>query len=149
MGVDPPRVVDVVALVGERLHQPDVLVEPVALLIVGAAAAADAAIVVPPVLQKIRIDFFSLCRTMSAYALPQSRALLGGVTNDQTGLEGRYTMELDYPFSQRPADPTAAPDFAGPSLSTAIREQWGLRLVPGKGPFQVLVVESAQPPTTD
>ena len=58
-------------------------------------------------------------------------------------------MQLDYPFSQRPADPTAAPDFAGPSLSTAIRERWGLRLVPGKGPFQVLVVESAQPPTTD
>ena len=99
MGVDPPRVVDVVALVGERLHQPDVLVEPVALLIVGAAAAADAAIVVPPVLQKIRIDFFSLCWTMSAYALPQSRALLGGVTNDQTGLKGRYTMELDYGFA--------------------------------------------------
>jgi hypothetical protein len=82
-------------------------------------------------------------------SLPQSRVLLGGVTGDQTGLEGRYTMELDYPFPQRPADPTAPPDFAGASLSTAIREQWGLRLVPGKGPFQVLVVESAQPPTTD
>ena len=147
MCVDPPRVVDVVALVGERLHQPDVLVEPVALLIVGAAAAADAAIVVPPVLQKIRIDFFSLCWTMSAYALPQSRALLGGVTNDQSGLEGRYTMELDYPFPT--AAPAAPPEFAGPSLSTAVQEQWGLRLVPGKGPFEVLVVESAQPPTTD
>ena len=82
-------------------------------------------------------------------SLPQSRALLGGVTNDQTGLKGRYSMELDYPFSQRPADPAARPDFAGASLSTAIREQWGLRLVPGKGPFQVLVVESVQPPTTD
>jgi uncharacterized protein (TIGR03435 family) len=74
---------------------------------------------------------------------------LGGVTGDQTGRKGRYTMELDHSFPQRPADPTAPPDFARASLPTAIREQWGLRLVPGKRPFQVLVVESGQSPTTD
>ena len=46
-----------------------------------------------------------------------------------------------------PAAPAAPPEFAGPSLSTAVQEQWGLRLVPSKGPLKVIVVESAQPPT--
>jgi uncharacterized protein (TIGR03435 family) len=32
-------------------------------------------------------------------------------------------------------------------LSTAVREQWGLRLVPSKGQLKVIVVESAKPPT--
>ena len=97
----------------------------------------------------ISLDGAAMTTVAEFLSLPQSRGLLGGVTSDHTGLEGRYTMELDYPFPQRPADPTASPDFAGASLSTAVREQWGLRLVPAKGPFPVLVVESAQPPTTD
>ena len=80
---------------------------------------------------------------------PPARALLGKVVADHTGLKGRYTMELDYPFfAQRPAD-SAAPALAGPSLPTAVQEQWGLRLVPGRGPFRAVVIESAQLPTED
>jgi uncharacterized protein (TIGR03435 family) len=57
-------------------------------------------------------------------------------------------MELDYPFAPSPpAAPAAPPEFAGPSFSTAVQEQWGLRLVPRKGRLKVIVVESAQPPT--
>jgi uncharacterized protein (TIGR03435 family) len=83
-------------------------------------------------------------------SLPQARALLGGLVQDATGLAGRYPMELDYPFAlQRPGDPAAPPDFAGPSLSTAVKEQWGLRIVKGQGKFRLVVVESAQLPTAD
>jgi uncharacterized protein (TIGR03435 family) len=85
-------------------------------------------------------------------SLPPSRTLLGKIVNDQTGLTGRYTMELDFPFApqpQRPADPAAPPDFGAPSLFTAVREQWGLRLVPGRGPFRLVTVESAQLPTAN
>ena len=67
-------------------------------------------------------------------SLPLARPLLGNITVDQTGLKGRYTMDLDYPFAtQRPADPAAPVDFGAPSLSTAVREQWGLRVVRGQG----------------
>src|SRR5205085_3955063 len=48
---DAPGVADLVALLGQRLHQGDVLVEPVAPLIVG-AAAPDAAIVVAAILHE-------------------------------------------------------------------------------------------------
>jgi uncharacterized protein (TIGR03435 family) len=89
--------------------------------------------------------------TMSTVAellsLPPARALLGTITQDHTGLTDRYTMELDYAFAPPGAAAPASPEFAGPSLSTAVREQWGLRLVPGKGPLKVIIVESAQLPT--
>jgi len=84
--------------------------------------------------------------TMSTAAqmlsLPPGRVLLGTITVDRTGLTGRYTLDLDYLFTGAPP----APDFAGPSLPTAIKEQWGLRLVPGKARLKLLVIDSAQPP---
>jgi uncharacterized protein (TIGR03435 family) len=80
-------------------------------------------------------------------SLPPARRLLGTITQDRTGLTGRYTMELDYPFAPSGPAASAAPtEFAGPSLPTAVREQWGLRLVPGKGRLKLLIVESAQLP---
>jgi uncharacterized protein (TIGR03435 family) len=94
----------------------------------------------------IRIDGATMVTVADVLSLPPGRALLGTVTQDQTGLTGRYTMELDYVFPSSSAG-APQPEFAGPSLSTAVREQWGLRLVPGKGPLKILRVESAQLPT--
>ena len=71
-------------------------------------------------------------------SLPPARALLGTIVADQTGLKGRYTLELEYVFP---------PDVTAPSLSTVLQEQWGLRVVPGRGTFRNVVVESAQLPT--
>ena len=86
---------------------------------------------------------FSVAEFLS---LPQSRPRLDGtITHDRTGLTGRYTLELDYAFSQgRPANPTAPAGEA--SLYTVIQEQWGLRVVPGPGTLKVVTIENAQPP---
>jgi uncharacterized protein (TIGR03435 family) len=85
-------------------------------------------------------DGVTMTTVASLLSLPPARALLGNLTEDQTGLTGRYTLDLDYVFPP-PAD--------APSLTTAIKEQWGLRVVPGKGTFKIIRVESAQLPTTD
>ena len=96
----------------------------------------------------IRADGVTMGTVAELLSLPPARALLGTITQDRTGLTGRYTMELDYPFNPAPQAASAAPpEFAGPSLSTVVLEQWGLRLVPGKGRLKVIVVESAQAPT--
>jgi uncharacterized protein (TIGR03435 family) len=98
----------------------------------------------------IRIDGATMFTVAEMLSLPPARALLGTITQDRTGVTERFTMELDYWFAPSPAAAAAAPpEFAGPSLSTAVREQWGLRLVPGKGRLKVIVVESAQPPTAN
>ena len=98
----------------------------------------------------ITLDGATMFSVAEVLSLPQARTLMGGLTGDQTGLKGRYTMDLDYQFAApRPADPAGAPDFAGPALSTAVREQWGLRIQPGKAPFRLVVIESAQMPTAN
>lgn len=98
----------------------------------------------------MRIDGATMFTVAEMLSLPPARALLGTITQDRTGLTGRFTMELDYPFAPTgPAAAAAPPEFAGPSLSTAVREQWGLRLVPGKGQLKVVAIESARLPTND
>jgi uncharacterized protein (TIGR03435 family) len=79
------------------------------------------------------------------------------VTN-QTGLIGVYQIALTFaptgsgdidkalrmlrtPTSDAAAAPDAAPP--APALSTALQEQLGLKLVPGKGPVEILVIDSA------
>jgi uncharacterized protein (TIGR03435 family) len=98
----------------------------------------------------ISIDGGTMFTAAEVLSLPPARALLGTIVADQTGLKGRYTMELDYPFpAQGPGNPAAPADFGPPSLFTAVQEQWGLRLVKGKGPFRLVVVENAQLPSPD
>jgi uncharacterized protein (TIGR03435 family) len=94
----------------------------------------------------IRVDGATMVTVADVLSLPPGRALLGTVTRDQTGLTDRYTMELDYVFPPLSAG-APQPEFAGPSLPTAVREQWGLRIVPGRGLLKVIRVESAQLPT--
>ena len=81
-------------------------------------------------------------------SLPQARTLLRTIVQDRTGLDKRYTLRLDFPFAPpRPADPTRPPEFEGPSLFQAIREQWGMRLEKGEGPLHMVFVESVERPT--
>ena len=120
--------------------------------VVGPASSADdAAVPYCPTGYRagvIRIDGATMVTVAEMLSLPPARALLGTVTQDRTGLTDRYTMELDYLFPV-PTPGAAPPEFASPSLSTAVREQLGLRLLPGKGRLNLLVVESAQLPTSN
>jgi bla regulator protein blaR1 len=96
----------------------------------------------------ISLDGVTMFTVAEVLSLPPARALLGTIVADRTGLNGRYTMELDYPFPTRPGDPAPA-ESGVPSLFTAVQEQWGLRIVKGKGPFKLVVVESAQLPSAN
>ncbi|MGH9646493.1 MAG: TIGR03435 family protein, partial [Bryobacteraceae bacterium] len=94
----------------------------------------------------IRLDGATMYSAADLLSLPVSRNLLGRVVQDRTGLAGRYKMELEYKFPL-PGGQAAPPDVSQPSLFTAIREQWGLKLEPAHGPFKVFAIESAHPPT--
>jgi uncharacterized protein (TIGR03435 family) len=88
--------------------------------------------------------------TMFAVAemLSTQRQTLGRIVEDRTGLTDRYKMELEFQFaSARPVDPATLPEDPGPSIFTALREQWGLKLEPSKGLLEVVFVDSAEPPT--
>jgi len=63
--------------------------------------------------------------------------LLGRTVVDKTGLDGVYDIALTWS------------DASGPSLFTAMQEQLGLKLQAGKGPVEVIVVDSAEKPSAN
>ncbi|HTM25283.1 MAG TPA: M56 family metallopeptidase [Vicinamibacterales bacterium] len=60
---------------------------------------------------------------------------------DKTGLPGRFTLYLEYAPEGSTADP------AGPSIFTAVQEQWGLKLEPAKGPRGFIVIDHVERPS--
>lgn len=61
---------------------------------------------------------------------------------DKTGLTGPMDFTLTWA-------PEGATDSTAPSIFTAVQEQLGLKLEPGRGPVDVLVVDSAEKPAPD
>jgi uncharacterized protein (TIGR03435 family) len=80
-----------------------------------------------------------LSRLASALGMVVNRTVV-----DRTDLEGPYDVELRWSaltVADTPGDT--------PSIYTALEEQLGLRLVPGRGPVDVLVIDSVERPSPD
>lgn len=59
---------------------------------------------------------------------------------DRTGLHGKFDLELEY-APLRSADDVPS----GPSLVTAVEEQWGLKLRARKQATPVMVIDGVRP----
>ena len=78
---------------------------------------------------------------------------------DKTGLTGSYDVQLSFlpdggrggPVGPLPPGAPALPpiDPDAPSIFTALQEQLGLKLESGRGPVDVIVIDSVEPPTED
>jgi uncharacterized protein (TIGR03435 family) len=89
----------------------------------------------------------------------QLSARLGRPVVDKTGLKGIYAFDLHWTpdaseaqnlrQSGEPVAPEPAADPSGPSLTTALEEQLGLKLQPNTEPVQMLVIEHAEIPSGD
>src|SRR5262249_36418268 len=72
---------------------------------------------------------------------------------DRTGLDGRYDFRIEFtpdeavPRCGEEHAPAGAPDAS--SLFTALQEQAGLRLEPGHGPVEILVVDRIARPSAN
>ena len=76
-----------------------------------------------------------------AEMLSTQRRLLGKIVQDRTGLAGPYNIEFEFDFNA-----ANQPDYTGPSIFTALKEQLGVKLEAAKGPLEVILVDSASPP---
>jgi uncharacterized protein (TIGR03435 family) len=92
------------------------------------------------------------------FPLSQLAVTLSGLVQriviDRTGLSGTYDLDLSWTPDVLPQNPAGAPplppiDPNGPSLYTALQEQLGLKLESQRGPVEVMVIDSVQPPTPD
>lgn len=90
------------------------------------------------------------CGTMVDLAMVASLNLRTPVI-DKTGMTGRWHVEVAFIDPRRPPSTAAAPDI-DPNLTemrTAFEERLGLKLDSTRGPVDVLVVESVEPPAAD
>jgi bla regulator protein blaR1 len=89
--------------------------------------------------------------TLANFADHLSR-LVGRNVYDRTGIAGTYDIKLEWTPDESesqmfkgPPDgagpPPPSPDTTGPSLADALQEQLGLRLVAGKGPVEIVVID--------
>jgi len=62
---------------------------------------------------------------------------VGRIVRDRTGLSGGFDMELRFTRQT-----TSAAADAEPGIFTALQEQLGLKLVPARGPVDVIVIDS-------
>jgi uncharacterized protein (TIGR03435 family) len=89
------------------------------------------------------------CAPMAVLVSSLSDALQAPV-EDKTALTGLWDSELSYTGERRRnanADVVARDPNDAPALLTALQEQLGLKLESGRGPVDVLVIESAAQPT--
>jgi bla regulator protein BlaR1 len=64
---------------------------------------------------------------------------------DRTGLAAPYDFTLEFAVENMPSDQADPKD--GPALVTAVREQLGLKLQPGRAQFDTVVIDHAERPT--
>jgi uncharacterized protein (TIGR03435 family) len=91
--------------------------------------------------------------TIAEFANFLQRYVLDRPVLDESGIEGRYDLKLEWTADESQfigrASQMQAPDrnVEPPDLFTAVREQLGLRLTPKKGPAPILVVDRVEKPT--
>jgi uncharacterized protein (TIGR03435 family) len=92
--------------------------------------------------------------TGGAITIHDLTADLGAIVDkpiiDKTGLTAAYDIDLQWDptgmYADRPSDALSTQAPSGPSIFTAIEEQLGLKLIPQKEKFDVLVVDQIKPP---
>jgi uncharacterized protein (TIGR03435 family) len=80
----------------------------------------------------------------------------GHLVNDRTGIAGKYDLTLDWAprVDARPPGPSSdggpgVREPEGPSLFNAVEDQLGLKLVPEKGPVEVIVIDHIERPSAN
>jgi len=76
-----------------------------------------------------------------------TRADVQRVVRNRTALAGKFDLDVEY-TPDAPGDSQSLPP-AGVGLSTAMKEQLGLRLEPARGPVDVFVIDRVERPTPD
>ena len=67
---------------------------------------------------------------------------------DQTGLEGKFDLKIEFAWESRGAPPAADADLpTGPTFTDALKSQAGLRLIKRTGPVNVFVIDHVEQPT--
>jgi uncharacterized protein (TIGR03435 family) len=92
---------------------------------------------------------YSMGAVPLAQLVRQISLVIGGPVVDRTGLTGLFDIGLQFarPSGQLQPRPVLAQDSRLPTLRDALQGQLGLKLETGKGPIEVVVIESVERPS--
>jgi uncharacterized protein (TIGR03435 family) len=101
----------------------------------------------PPASKGLRVgaDFLGGSSSMPNFAVFLA-GQLGRPVTDKTGLDGEFEFKLEYD-PDLGALPEAGAAKNRPTIFTAIQEQMGLKLEPGKAPVEVMVIDKVEKPS--
>jgi uncharacterized protein (TIGR03435 family) len=85
--------------------------------------------------------------TMAGLAEGPMSLILGQVVRDESGIEGVFDVQASW--CPDAVDASIDPKDERPSFVTAMQEQLGLRLQPGRAAVEVLVIDSVERPMPD
>jgi len=138
---DGPVYLLVVAKGGTKLHEPKAGVEPEFRNPDGTAMDGYA--------QITSAGFIA-----HALSAPRIAKLLSSAVErpvvDKTGLSGAFDFTLEFAREltiTEPHDDESAADSGGISIFTAVQQQLGLKLEPGKGPVDMIVIDHVEKPS--
>jgi uncharacterized protein (TIGR03435 family) len=90
----------------------------------------------------------AILRTTTTSGLASAlTSMLGRVVVDETHLSGDYDILLEY--SPVRASPDTTLDGSGPSVSEAVRDELGLRLVSRRAPVEVITIDRVERPVAN
>jgi uncharacterized protein (TIGR03435 family) len=95
---------------------------------------------------RMRVDGIRMSRFLTLLEPMAQRKI-----TDKTGLDGPYDIDLEYlpdrgPTFGPPPPGTSPPATETPALLTALQDQLGLKLESERGPVEIVVIDSAEPP---
>ena len=90
----------------------------------------------------------SLALLAASFPTQTGLAMLRHPVIDQTGLTGTFDFDMEW-LPDTPDGEAPATDAAGPTFQKALKDQLGLKMVPSKGPVEVLVVDRVELPTAN
>jgi uncharacterized protein (TIGR03435 family) len=70
------------------------------------------------------------------------QGFIGDAVVDETGLAGRFDLNLDFNVDERASS-------EGPTVFEAVQRQLGLKLEPRKGPVEVIVIDHVEKPSAN
>ena len=85
--------------------------------------------------------------TVAEFAARVFRDTLDRPVIDRTSIAGLFDLHLEFSGPEISAALSGDADNATPSVFTAVQEQLGMKLLPDKGPVEVLVIDHVQKPS--
>jgi uncharacterized protein (TIGR03435 family) len=89
----------------------------------------------------------TMAQLATSLPIQTGMATLSRPVIDRTGLSGGYDLSLEW--TPEPTNPDSPADESGATFRKALKDQFGLKLIPEKGPVDILIIDHVEMPSAN